>query len=74
MATLTVRNLDDDVQHRLKQRAAANNRSMEAEARSILSEAVRIDTFAVDWLAMAEPFNVELELPPRSQPRELDLS
>jgi len=37
MATLTVRNLDDDLKARLRMRAAGNGRSMEAETRAILS-------------------------------------
>ncbi|HEY3013501.1 MAG TPA: TraY domain-containing protein [Nocardioides sp.] len=74
MATITVRNLDDDTQRRLKQRAAANNRSMEAEARAILSDAVRVDTFASDWIVLFEPFRGEFETPQRSTPRELDLT
>ena len=73
MATITVRNLDPEVQRLLKRRAAEHDRSMEAEVRAILTDSVRVDTFAVDWLAMAESFQVELELPERSQPRELDL-
>jgi len=40
MATVSIRNLDDAVRDRLRQRAAANERSMEAEMRSILMEAV----------------------------------
>jgi plasmid stability protein len=39
MATLTIRNLPDDVRNRLRVRAAQNGRSMEAEARRILKEA-----------------------------------
>lgn len=39
MATLTIRNIDDDVVERLKQRAKANNRSLEAELRQIATEA-----------------------------------
>ena len=39
MATLTIRNLPDDVRNRLRVRAAENGRSMEAEARSALVEA-----------------------------------
>lgn len=79
MATITVRDLDDEVQRRLKERAAANNRSMEAEARAILSEAVRIDTFVTDWLTLADDFRrefggIDLELPERSVGREIDLS
>ena len=35
VATITVRDLDDEVHRRLRQRAAANGRSMEAEARGI---------------------------------------
>ena len=33
MATITVQDVDDDVLRRLRQRAAANGRSLEAEAR-----------------------------------------
>ena len=36
MATVSVHGLDDDVVQRLRERAAANNRSLEAEVRSIL--------------------------------------
>ena len=39
MATVNVRQLDDHVVQRLKRRAAANNRSLESEARHILSAA-----------------------------------
>ena len=40
MASITIRNLDDDVKTRLRVRAAAHHRSMEEEARLILREAV----------------------------------
>jgi antitoxin FitA len=43
MATLTIRNVDAGVKERLRVRAARHGRSMEAEARSILSEAVAGD-------------------------------
>ena len=36
MASITIRNLDDDMKRRLRVRAAKNGRSMEAEAREIL--------------------------------------
>ena len=39
MASITIRNLDDDVKTRLRVRASANGRSMEEEARLILAEA-----------------------------------
>jgi antitoxin FitA len=38
MASLTVRGLDQDTQARLRVRAAKHGRSMEADARAILSE------------------------------------
>lgn len=38
MATLTIRDLDDDLRDRLRVRAAHHGRSMEAEVRAILSE------------------------------------
>lgn len=40
MATLTIRNLSDKVRDRLRLRAAKHGVSMEAEARSILAQAV----------------------------------
>ena len=40
MPTITIRGLDAQVKVRLKRRAAENGRSMEAEARRILGEAV----------------------------------
>jgi len=39
MATITIRNLPDEVRERLRIRAAQHGRSMEAEARAILTEA-----------------------------------
>lgn len=38
MATLTIRRLDDEVYVRLRERARSNRRSLEAEAREILTE------------------------------------
>ena len=40
MASITVRNLDDDVKRCLRVRAAENGRSMEEEARDILRRTV----------------------------------
>ena len=40
MATITIRNLDEDVKTRLRVRAAKNQRSMEEEVRIILRDAV----------------------------------
>ena len=44
MATLTIRNLPDEVHQGLRARAAANGRSMEAEARVALANSVNDNT------------------------------
>ena len=75
MANITIRNLDDEVKHRLRVRAAGNGRSMEEEARLILREAVapepepkNLAQFIRDCFA---PYGgVDLELPPRDPIRE----
>ena len=41
MATLIIRNLDDDIVARLKARADANHRSLEAELREVLASVAR---------------------------------
>lgn len=43
MAQILVRNLDDRLKARLQRRAKRNGRSMEAEAREILRDALRKD-------------------------------
>lgn len=43
MAQILVRNLDDRLKTRLQRRAKRNGRSMEAEAREILSDALKQD-------------------------------
>ena len=40
MASITIRNLDDSLKHRLRVQAAEHGRSMEEEAREILRRAV----------------------------------
>lgn len=75
MATITVRNLADDVQRALKRRAAQHNRSMEAEARVILEAAVTEVSFVTGWLDAAQGLRGEpLPLPERSAPRGVELS
>lgn len=71
MAAITVRNLDDDVKHRLRIRAARNGHSMEAEARAIIVEAVGDEdepkNFFMTWHeAFAAIGGVDLELPERT--------
>jgi antitoxin FitA len=80
MATLTIRNVDPEVQKRLRVRAALNGRSMEAELRQILKDAVGASPApkAESGLDLAEairrrfaPFGgVELDIPPREFARE----
>ena len=70
MASITIRNLDDDVKTRLRVRAADNGRSMEEEARLILRDAVGRKpgprNLAAAIRARIEPLGgVDLELPPR---------
>ncbi len=72
MAALSIRDLDDGVKERLRQRAASNGRSMEAEVRAILAEAVRGsersgDLFSTLIDAVQELGGVELDIPPRAQ-------
>jgi plasmid stability protein len=76
MASITIRNLDDDVKTRLRMRAASHSRSMEEEARVILRDAVSVGKFGLRDLVefTRECFGplggVELELPPRGPMRE----
>ncbi|MCY4463476.1 MAG: plasmid stabilization protein [Albidovulum sp.] len=76
MASITLRNLDDEVGTRLRVRAAGNGRSMEEEARMILREAVGQGPLPEKGLGTAihelfKPFGyVELELPRREPMRE----
>lgn len=44
MGTLTIRNLDDDVKQRLRERAAARGVSMEQEARDLITRDVSNDS------------------------------
>lgn len=51
MATLTIRNLDDDLHRLLRVRAAENGRSMEAEVRALLEEVLAPrDPDAISWV------------------------
>jgi len=80
MAALSIRNLDETVKQRLLLRAARHGRSMEAEARAILTEAVseRADSAGL-FTALLDRFSrlggVDLELPERDEPpRAVDFS
>lgn len=80
MAAVSVRDLDETVRERLRVRAARHGRSMEAEIRAILTDAVSPPT---DPRGLAQTLlsrfgdlgGVDLELPPRAEaPRAADLS
>ena len=75
MASITIRNLDDDVKTRLRVRAAEHHRSMEEEVRLILREAVERKppprNLARAMRDRIAPLGgVDLELPPRGPMRE----
>lgn len=75
MASITIRNLDDELKLRLRIRAAEHGRSMEEEARDILRQVVA-ETPPPRNLAAAirhrvAPFGgVDVDLPPREPIRD----
>ena len=78
MAILTVRGLDPHVQQRLRERAARHGRSMEAEARAVLTDVVLNEEEPLDLAAQIRrrfaDAQVELELPDRSdRQRDIEL-
>jgi antitoxin FitA len=75
MASITIRNLEDDLKRRLRVRAAGHGRSMEEEAREILrrvvGEAAPPRNLAAAIRARVAPFGgVDLDLPAREPVRE----
>ena len=80
MASLTIRALDDVAQTRLRLRAAGNARSMAAEARAVLREALGCgadecapppeDLAAAIHELFAPLGGLEIDLPPRAQDPE----
>jgi plasmid stability protein len=75
MATLTIRNLDDDLKALLRLRAARHGRSMGEEARRILcsalTEPLSGQSLADSIRARVKPYGgIELELPVRGPMRE----
>ncbi|MFZ4071829.1 MAG: FitA-like ribbon-helix-helix domain-containing protein [Caulobacterales bacterium] len=73
MASLTIRNLDDDIKERLRVRAAHNGRSMEEEARAILratvAGATAVDLWSRSRALFAGAKGVDLELSLRASDR-----
>jgi antitoxin FitA len=80
MATLVIRDLDPEVKARLRRRAAQNGRSMEAEARATLQEALgstrpssALGTFIHQQFARSD--GIELTIPERdTEARIADLT
>jgi antitoxin FitA len=75
MASITIRNLEDELKRRLRIRAAEHGRSMEEEAREILRQVVGERApprnLAAAIRARVTPLGgVELDLPPREPMRE----
>ena len=76
MASITIRNLDEETKDRLRIRAARRRRSMEDEARNILREALASDAatpgnLAASIAARFKPLGgIDLELQPREPMRE----
>ena len=75
MAGITIRDLDDDVEARLRVRAEDNGRSIEEEARLILCAVVGGKSGSRNLTSIIRshfgPANgVDLELPPREPGRE----
>ena len=76
MASITVGNVDEALERRLRLRAAENGRTMEQEACEILRAALDEDVAPSKNLGTAihelfKPFGVvELEIPPREPMRE----
>jgi antitoxin FitA len=73
VAALNIRNLDETVKRRLQIRAARHGRSMEAEARAILAEAVRESADSPGlFTTLLDRFSalggIDLDLPGREDP------
>jgi antitoxin FitA len=73
MATLTIRNLDENLKSILRVQAARHGQSMEEEVRSILRQALAKPSVATGFgQHLASRFQAvatELAIPPRSLPR-----
>ncbi|KQO79786.1 hypothetical protein [Rhizobium sp. Leaf262] len=70
MASMTIPNIDETLKRRLSVRAAHHGRSIEEEARDILSAAVSVDeaqsrNLAETIRARLQKGAVEIEVPPR---------
>lgn len=80
MSAITIRKLPEGAKQRLRMRAAARGRSMEAEAREILLTALDADLNPdLSWIEQlitlgGELGGIELDIPEREPARAADLS
>jgi plasmid stability protein len=72
MATLTIRNVPEETRQRLREEAARNGRSMEAEARAILADAMKAVPKKVDAKAAARAIRKMQELMAKVRPAKGD--
>ena len=78
MASLTIRNIPDDIQRRFRVKASAKGRSMEDEARRLVIAAATEDeprlhkSIGQMLFEMSRP-GLDLPIPPRSRARIPDL-
>ena len=76
MASITIRNLDDDLKQRLRVRSAQNSRSMEDEVRDILRTTLSLENPPAPDLAQAirhrfaKTGHTTLSIQPREAVRE----
>ena len=75
MATLTIRDFDDELKAELRIRAAEHGRSMEAEVRAILTSVLTKRTSGSGMATrirqrFADSDDVSIELPPRTDPAQ----
>lgn len=71
MATVTIRNLDESTVVALKKQASEHGRSMEAEARMLISAAFTpVDNYGLGSRIRARfaEVNADLDLEPRTEP------
>lgn len=81
MASITIRNLDEEVKRRLRRQAAEHGHSLEAEARKLLRQGTGLPSAPPvqtagnlydDIRALVEPLGgIDLEIPPRTRLRGL---
>jgi plasmid stability protein len=73
MATITIRNLDEETKNKIRVSAARHGHSMEEEVRRILNRAVNQNDETGLGTFISEQFQaiggIELEIPPRSLAR-----